>query len=79
MNRNMYSYDFPSINLIVPFLKGTDKLLLNDRVVNIREEIPYIYTQRENGRIYLKSNIPLDAQEYDNILLNTKKSHDWVY
>lgn len=67
--RGRYEY-FPKLPLILPFLKGTDKLIQDERngytVVSVVEELPYIYTEKKGGKIFFQTNVPEDAMREDD-------------
>lgn len=70
-----YDDGFPDIEMALPLLKGTDKVLADSyhgvRTLNVSEEVPYLFTQRKGGDIVLGSNIPEDCVELDSMVLDT--------
>lgn len=60
----------PKLSLILPFLKGTDKLIQDARngytVVSVVEELPYIYTEKKDGKICFRTNVPEAAMHEED-------------
>lgn len=68
--RRYYSDSFPRLLDVAPFCKGTDRLYVrrgyNDyEPVTVVEDIPYLTTERKDGFISFKTNIPNSAWKYD--------------
>ena len=78
-----YDDDLPDIEMILPYLKGTDKVMADSRrglqVLNVREEIPYLYTDRRDGKIVFGSNIPEACIELENMVLDTSSGDTLTY
>ncbi len=68
---NLYDF-YPTLSLILPFLKGTDKLVRYEQydysIVQVVEELPYIYTEKKDGKIFFKTNVPIDTMASKNAL-----------
>lgn len=68
--RRYYSDSFPRLLDVAPSCKGTDRLYVrrgyNDyEPVTVVEDIPYLMTERKDGFISFKTNIPNSAWKYD--------------
>lgn len=74
---------FPSFSFVIPFLKGTDKLVRDDRngftVIPVVEELPYIYTDKQEGMIVFRTNVPDEAMKTDQSLWFTYEDSKIVY
>ena len=81
--RSLYYDYFPSISLVIPFLKGTDKFYRKTRHgmenVSVREEKPFLFTRRRGDDIVFTSNIPADAEQLDDMWLDCSDFTHWVY
>lgn len=81
--RSRYYDTFPSLSLIIPFLKDTDKLYRETRHgvenVSVREEKPFLFTRRRGDDIVFTSNIPADAEQLDDMWLDCSDFTHWVY
>lgn len=81
--RSRYYEIFPSLSLVLPFLKGTDKLywdtLHGMDIVSVREEKPFLFTRRRGEDIVFTSNIPSDAEQLDDMWLDRSDPIEWVY
>ncbi len=71
--RRRGSYEtYPPFSLILPHLKGTDKLLRDDQsgftVIQVAEELPYIYTEKDNEKISFQTNVPEEALKTNSSL-----------
>lgn len=78
-----YYRDFSNIEVLLPYLKGTDKLAMesSNGLINIylKEEIPFIYTRRDNSQIIFESNLPEKAQYLETMVLDVSSKSEWVY
>jgi len=66
-------HDFPSLELVLPFLVGTDKLAIESRgrlcSAEVKEEKPFIWTEKCGGEIVFGSNIPEKVFRYSSAFL----------
>lgn len=81
--KSSYYMDYPSLEFVLPYLKGTDKLLLSSsrdtKPVSVREDSPYIYTESKADNIVFRSNLPLGVLDFNSILLDCSNSAEWVF
>lgn len=79
----VYYNELPSFSLILPYLIGTDKMLLDTtrgaKALSVREELPFLTTTRKDGIIKFGTNVPNDAVQLDNGILDTGNKGEWVY
>ena len=79
----MYYYGLPSFSMALPYLIGTDKLLLETatgaKELTIREEMPFLNTTRDGDAILFGSNVPKETVQLDNGVLYTGKKGEWIY
>ena len=75
------SYQFPSLSLILPLLKDTDKAFLYDSPLTIREEKVFIYTNNKKGYISFATNLPSHYQVWteQDICIDQSRDDEWVY
>lgn len=83
VSESMYG-GFPSLEFILPFLKGTtDKLYrqeyLDFEPIAVREEKPFVYTEREGDNIVFRCSITGNIRVYDNLWLDYSNHREWVY
>ena len=78
-----YYRDFSKLEVLLPYLKDTDKLAMETRnglvQIHLHEDIPYISTNRKDDMIYFETNLPEKAIRYDNLILDTTLPTEWVY
>ena len=76
-----YYFSLPSLALILPHLKDTDKALYREHPLSIREEKVFLYTTNNQGNITFGTNIPShDKIRRDQDLIIDQSSEDeWVY
>ncbi|MGN1239240.1 MAG: hypothetical protein ACI4TV_00025, partial [Paludibacteraceae bacterium] len=69
--------------LVLPYLKGTDKLCLEGRKglepISIREEQPFLFTRREEDTIGFETNIPEDVETGKEMWVDRSLQKEWVY
>lgn len=69
--------------LVLPYLKGTDKLCLEGRKglepISIREEQPFLFTCREGDTIGFETNIPEDVETGKEMWVDRSLQKEWVY
>ena len=74
--------ELPSLELVLPYLVGTDKLALHSRgplfQCEVREEKPFLWTQKRDGEIYFHTNVPKDACEYSSMYVHNPSSREFV-
>ena len=77
-----YMY-YPTLELILPYLRGTDKLMDGRKPsptpISVREEKPFLYTERQGQDIVLAGNFPLTAHRLNNMMLDMGNPNEWVY
>ena len=77
-----YMY-YPTLDLILPFLKDTDKLMNGSTPsptpISVREEKPFLYTERQGQDIVLASNFSQKARHLNNMIVDTSNPKEWVY
>ena len=75
------SYQFPSLSLILPLLKDTDKAFLYDSPLTIREEKVFIYTINQKGNISFATNLPSHSEVWteDDLCIDQSSDNEWVY
>lgn len=83
VSESMYE-GFPSLEFILPFLKGTtDKLYRQTyqdfEPIAVREEKPFVYTEREGDNIVFRGSITGNIMVYDNLWLDYSNRREWVY
>ena len=78
-----YDDALPDIEMVLPYLNGTDKVMTDSfngsRVLNVCEEVPYLFTERRDGKIVFGSNIPEDCRDFDTMLLDTSSRDTLTY
>ena len=64
----------PQLQVVLPYLKGTDKLLREVKSeivpISLREETPFVFTEREGDLIRFGTNIPSKAEYYSSFVLD---------
>lgn len=76
-----YTYKLPSLSLILPLLKDTDKAFFYDSPLSIREEKVFIYTINQKGNISFAANLPSHYQVWteDDLCIDQSSDDEWVY
>ncbi len=81
--RSYYSQPFPMVFSILPAVKGTDRLYLDDGItfapISVCEEQPFLFTRREGDNIIFSSNISREMDSYDNIWVDKTDPKKWIY
>lgn len=74
--------EMPSLELVLPYLVGTDKLALYSRgplnQVEVREEKPFLWTEKRDGEIYFNTNVPADARELSTMYVHNPAPDQFV-
>ena len=69
--------------LVLPYLKGTDKLCVEGRngiePISIREEQPFLFTRREGDTIGFETNVPKDVEVGNEMWVDRSLPKEWVY
>ena len=72
--RHYAQSEMPSLELVLPYLVGTDKLALYSlgplEQVEIKEEKPFLWTEKRGGEIHFNTNVPADAHECSTMYVN---------
>ena len=78
-----YYGQMPELQVVLPYLKGTDKLLREVKSemvpISLREETPFVFTEREGDMIRFGTNIPSDGECYSSFVLVNHKKDEWVF
>ena len=79
---NGYYGQMPQLQVVLPYLKGTDKLLREVKSelvpISLREETPFVFTDREGDLIRFGTNIPSKVENYSSFVLDNHKKDEWV-
>ena len=74
--------EMPSLELVLPYLVGTDKLALYSRgplnQVEVKEEKPFLWTEKRDGEIYFNTNVPADAREFSTMYVHNPSPDQFV-
>ena len=66
--------EMPSLELVLPYLVGTDKLALQSRgpllIAEVKEEKPFLWTEKRDGEIRFYTNVPKDAREFSSMYVS---------
>ena len=82
-NNRAYYNELPSLSTVLPYLIGTDKLMLDTfrgaTVLSVREELPFLTTTQKDGIIQFGTNVPKDTVRLDNGILDAGNKGEWIY
>ena len=82
-NNRAYYNELPSLSTVLPYLIGTDKLMLDTfhgaKVLSVREELPFLTTTQKDGIIQFGTNVPKDTARLDNGILDAGNKGEWIY
>lgn len=83
-SKRKYDGELPPLSMLVPYLVGTDKLLLHSgngilTPLSLREELPFLTTTSNDGMIKFRSNVPKNVMQVDNGVLDAGNDEKWVY
>lgn len=74
--------EMPSLELVLPYLVGTDKLALQSRgpliCAEVREEKPFLWTEKRGGEIHFNTNVPKDARECSAMYVHAPSEKQFV-
>jgi len=74
--------ELPSLELVLPFLVGTDKLAIPSRgplcLAEVREEKPFIWTEKRDGEIFFGTNVPKGVSQYSSFFLDNPSPTKFV-
>ncbi len=83
IHRRLWDEKFPSVELAIPYLKGTDKLVQIERdefiPLSIVEEIPYISVEKTKNAICFYTNVPKTLLEKNAPVLYCRSKKNIVY
>ena len=78
-----YYGEIPKLQIVLPYLKGTDKLLREAKSetvpINLREETPFVFTETDGDMIRFGTNIPSKGEYYSSLMLDNHKKDEWVF
>lgn len=76
-----YYFSLPSLALILPYLKDTDKALFREHPLSIREEKVFLYTTNNQGNITFGTNIPSHdkIRSEKELVIDQTSDDEWVY
>jgi len=81
-DRHYAQHEFPSLELVLPYLVGTDKLAISSRgrllTCEVKEEKPFLWTEKRGGEIVFGTNIPSDADTLSSAFLYNPNSRKYV-
>ena len=75
--------ELPSLELVLPYIVGTDKLALESSgpliaTAGVREEKPFLWTEKRDGEIHFNTNVPKDARECSTMYIHTPSERQFV-